>query len=457
MTLSNDDYRLLENILPTAFPGYEILEQMLMHQLGENLEAIAGGGSLQTVIFNLVHTWARPQGRIPHLVLGSLRENPGNSDLQLFCLFMLLDQAVFSLEEMHWFYHRAMPGHAVVKPLPPNADAHELLSQLAKMPSQSPENTLPLLTFATLMASHEKGRLIDHQLREWMDLIVLAYQLQPNAIADHQLDIANQPCNFLDVLVIPVDLAQTKFKIKILSERDPQTVVEIEDREYTELSDLASPILDALNILADNGFNTLHTTIEFFLPFRLLSEAVDQYQLPVPGQPLKLGFLHRVTVRSLDRSQNPHLLRFSREKWDRLVECQDLPDQQRLTRVAPFTDFSPLTSLSYELLTSEFVCLGLTLIPNSIQQSIDLISRIIAGGIPIALWIRRFQFTEDLLGSENMGVNTIMEHDINQLPDYIHQERRRATFCDDNDCGNHFTLLWDDPYRTPRLSSLRAG
>ena len=299
--------------------------------------------------------------------------------------------------------------------------------------------------------------MVAHQLSEWMDLIGRSYQLQPNAIAEHQQAIANQPCNFLSVLVIPVDPAQTTFKIKILSEQDPHTVVEIAEKKYSELSELAASIWDALNILADNGFDTQHTTIEFFLPFRLLSEAVDQYQLPVPGQPLKLGFLHRVTVRSLDRSQNPHLLRFSREKWDRLVECQGLPDQQRLTRVAPFTDFPPLARFSYELLHSEFVCLGLTLIPKTLQQSMDLLTGIIAGGIPIALWIRPFQLTEDIAELEHRIVAALLEHDLNQLPEHIHQERRRATLDKEQDCGNYFTLLWDDPYRAPRLSSLRGG
>ena len=150
MALTNEDYTRLEVVLLEAFPSYDSLEQMFAHQFGENLEARAGKGALETVIYNLVREWAMPQGKAPALVTGALKENPGNSKLQLFSLYLYLDQADFTGEELHRFYHRAMPAHALVKPLPLNADAHELIFRLAKMPLQSPENTLPLFTFTSL-------------------------------------------------------------------------------------------------------------------------------------------------------------------------------------------------------------------------------------------------------------------------------------------------------------------
>ncbi len=54
MELKKEEYQELEFALLKAFPGQDSLEQMVRHQLDENLEAIAGKETLQTVVFNLI-------------------------------------------------------------------------------------------------------------------------------------------------------------------------------------------------------------------------------------------------------------------------------------------------------------------------------------------------------------------------------------------------------------------
>ncbi len=464
MALTIEDYRRLEEILLDAFRTYSDLEQMVAHQLGINLEAIASRENLGTTVFDLVQHWAIPKNKIKELVTAALNENPGHEGLQQFCLSMLLIQSGFELEELLIFYYQSMPSYTVIASLPLDAGVHHLISRLAEMPLLEPEKKQPLYTFALLAATHPKGVAVAKEINSWLGL------LDPDYLHAHVEPAGNLPAqakpkiNFLSVLVIPTDTAQTTYRIKIFSEQVPHFIIEVEDKKITEIKDLAAFILDALNSLVYHGFDTRSTTVEFFLPFRLLPEAVDQYQMPIPGQPYKLGFLHRVTVRSLDRSQNPYLLLLSQEKWDRLSQCFQLTDQQRLTRVAPFTDFQPLDQLHYKLHESELVCLGLSLIPNNLEQSDNLLRGIIAGGIPIALWIRPFELMEDPIELERRCSlfeqrlrALLFEHELIHLPEHIHQERCKAALQDEDECGNRFTLLWDDPTRVPRLSSLRAG
>ena len=84
MAISNDDYNRLELLLLNAFPTYDSLKRMLMHQLGESLEAMVGRDDLNTVVYRLVREWAIPQGKVSELVAGAMRENPGNPGLQEF-------------------------------------------------------------------------------------------------------------------------------------------------------------------------------------------------------------------------------------------------------------------------------------------------------------------------------------------------------------------------------------
>jgi hypothetical protein len=52
--LSSLQRKQLQDALIAAFPSKPSLEQMLSHQLDENLDAIAGGDNLQEIVFELI-------------------------------------------------------------------------------------------------------------------------------------------------------------------------------------------------------------------------------------------------------------------------------------------------------------------------------------------------------------------------------------------------------------------
>ncbi len=83
MVLSGGQRKQLQFALESAFPTKASLEQMLSYELDKNLEAIAGVGSLQDVIFKVIQT-AEAQGWIPDLIRAALQSNPGNPELKAF-------------------------------------------------------------------------------------------------------------------------------------------------------------------------------------------------------------------------------------------------------------------------------------------------------------------------------------------------------------------------------------
>ena len=83
MSLSGAQFQQLQDALLSAFPSDALLKQMVLFQLDENLDAIAGGGNATEKVFNLI-SWAVAQGRIEELINGAALANTGNVFLQSF-------------------------------------------------------------------------------------------------------------------------------------------------------------------------------------------------------------------------------------------------------------------------------------------------------------------------------------------------------------------------------------
>lgn len=75
--LSGRQMEKLQKALIDAFPRKSLLEQMLLFKLDKNLREIAGEGSLQDIVFELI-TKANSQGEIEDLIRSACEANPGN-------------------------------------------------------------------------------------------------------------------------------------------------------------------------------------------------------------------------------------------------------------------------------------------------------------------------------------------------------------------------------------------
>src|SRR5262249_41258766 len=78
--LTGSKFKDLAAAVVDAFPDYAALARAVRYGLDESLQAIAGEGTLQDVVFNLVR-WAHSQGRLSDLLDALVRENPGNARL----------------------------------------------------------------------------------------------------------------------------------------------------------------------------------------------------------------------------------------------------------------------------------------------------------------------------------------------------------------------------------------
>ena len=84
MFLSGVEVKKLVNAILSAYPTQDDLAAMVQFELEENLNAIAGGGNLNHLVFNLVTRWAIPRGKIYRLIIGAYETNPDNPELKEF-------------------------------------------------------------------------------------------------------------------------------------------------------------------------------------------------------------------------------------------------------------------------------------------------------------------------------------------------------------------------------------
>jgi V8-like Glu-specific endopeptidase len=84
MKLSGNELRKLVEAIVSAYPDKQDLAAMVQFELEETLEAIAGGGNLRQLVFNLVTKWAIPRGKIYRLILAAYESNPDNPELKEF-------------------------------------------------------------------------------------------------------------------------------------------------------------------------------------------------------------------------------------------------------------------------------------------------------------------------------------------------------------------------------------
>ncbi|MER3494549.1 MAG: hypothetical protein C4323_21200 [Mastigocladus sp. ERB_26_2] len=90
MNLSSKLRKGLQEALINAFPTKAFLEQMLSFELDKNLEAVAGEGNLETVVFNLIKR-AESEGWVGKLVRAARKQNPGNLLLQAIARELLIN------------------------------------------------------------------------------------------------------------------------------------------------------------------------------------------------------------------------------------------------------------------------------------------------------------------------------------------------------------------------------
>jgi hypothetical protein len=187
-------------------------------------------------------------------------------------------------------------------------------------------------------------------------------------------------------------------------------------------------------------------TIEFFLPFELVSCDADQWPVKKKFLKSKLGQEYHAVIRSFERMEatlNPVV----HEKWaERWEQFQRLNGSDTVLWICEPDEYEA-ESLCDDLECEDgqrITCMMMAFQPSDENQ---FLYAILETGIPVALWFRN-EAEETLKPQEirDKIESLVSGKDLCRLPGIVKEIRRKAK---KNMIGEHLTLFWEDRYRIP--------
>ncbi|MGB8700215.1 MAG: hypothetical protein WCD18_12425 [Thermosynechococcaceae cyanobacterium] len=199
-------------------------------------------------------------------------------------------------------------------------------------------------------------------------------------------------------------------------------------------------------------------TIELFLTFQHICEAVDLWELPNDEEPI--GIIHRVVVRSYERICNPDYENRLNEVWFNFRQSIDQWDDE-VDIVDKFEELRGLDK-NWKKLPSQIrkaKKIGLKIFCSIPSQSDHekIFKCICQSGLPVALWSRNEIITDADMESINNLISVNNLRDASVLFEKIRSWREDAFATEDgseNNIGNHLGILFDNPERLPPFEAV---
>ncbi|MBD2457680.1 hypothetical protein H6G80_26865 [Nostoc sp. FACHB-87] len=217
--------------------------------------------------------------------------------------------------------------------------------------------------------------------------------------------------------------------------------LEIQNQEkeifsLTEISILIDDYIEQVTPYLND--NSAQPTIEIFLPYGLLNEAIDTWKIQNEDFPVSIGSLYKVIVRSSNRLNKYRFRNVWVQKWNTLISLT----QDNCFQCFISGEFSSSTELFSKINQDDVV--ALTLIKAVPTE--DYFKAINTTALPLALWFRQ----ELNVPNFEDEMKELLKCLITEIPERVRQRRSSDFSCDhEQRIGHHLSLLWENPYIVP--------
>lgn len=365
-------------------------------------------------------------------------------------LKMIVDRREWPFGTMIKAYRASIPRnwHSIVIDRDPRQAMSQMLSDLR---SAGVGSSPPLLEFVDRLTRDAPGTLYD-DLNHWTSRIAKQIGLDITKLRDRvsQYYEPAPPTNPYLLFALRPHSRRNRYCIQawlwtddgpkrcLRANDDPQTLKEAEG----ELQELLMELIGTQELMESMS----QLMIAFFLPHHLLGEAVDEWAIRVGAETEVIGTHYGVIIRSLERiyEKSFQITWPSWErKWNSVMKDQ-MPSVLWLCSPVECED----QGLSFKL--NNIACLALAIVPPRAPgtKRPDVLLKMIEKGAPIALWLRRENFSSCHV---KQSIDPILQAELAKLPEIVFQKRRAAS---EADFWRHITLLWDDPMRRPPIKRL---
>ena len=345
------------------------------------------------------------------------------------------------------------------------ADLAELVRALSELTGPVGEPP-PLLVFLHWLAQRSDG-LVQDALRQWLAHFAERWRLSPDELVFPQPAAPPAPTRSSLVVELQEDGPDPNtYLLSIAMEHDngERTPLEVEDQPLT-LDEVPGHLGQHLRRVTGRSLGPVGAlTIEFVLPYELLSHPVDQWRISAgAATPLPLGAQYSVVVRSRDRMHSTIYHHRWSARWRFLRRHESDPHAQSIgfVQLTAGTAQSLTTGLNNIPggFTDDFpVCLVLALPMNRRAGDADrtrALRQAVEVGLPVLIWCRlpkaSSQFIADM-------ANHLRNRPVGDVPEVIQRLRQDATVRSQpaDHLGQHICLLWDDYDRLAPAPALRA-
>ncbi|MBW4665928.1 MAG: hypothetical protein KME60_00435 [Cyanomargarita calcarea GSE-NOS-MK-12-04C] len=490
--LAGEKQQNLLTALMRAYRDESQLGMMTYYYLEVSLNTI-NGNNHEEQVHNLIE-WAKEQGKLRELVIAASKRNPGNPELRI-CVKELLpvllddiDKDLLSPELLtpliDIFKDFEDQDFTVVKDccvqtVPDISDhraeqlqdtQNEKLALAVRwlivlgllLKDYRKKDGIPyIVEFVTyLQRKTELNQRTSEHLFRWLETVPPSKRkniTKPN--------ITSLQGNLL-IFVRP-QVTQKSFKVnsfitinnssddslKFLVLKEPVSSYE---KIQESLSDWVCQVEKKLGDETDKLGFSYDLTIEFFLPFEYLAEAVEQWKVNLSrfGQ-IAIGKKHQVVVRSLDRLEDSYLLNELHKRWEKFSHNPNKTKIEHLDCLVG-CDWESLTERleEFERIALKLTC-GIStckILENSTDFT-PLFKSILNGGTPIVLWSRQCNLS-DVSSKMDQLLDSKMLCNPNQLLKEVDKIRKAAKTSNNQDFGHHLGILCDEPQRLRQIKQL---
>ena len=467
--LSGKERRKIRQAIISAYPNIAELRMMVDDELNCNLDSIAGDSNLEQVVFNLINT-SEAQGWLEDLIRAAIKSNPGNSDLKVIAEKLLPDISLLKIlkpfehkymKEMYEvykaIYYESYSDNVWDNETPNNLN--ELLEKIIDIPNSNHEESILQFLVSFLIKTEKELTPIKDELIEWGELhysnnFSQLLDKERNKIQQKEQEQKNKP-SYLIVVLKPhlTDKELYFFQAWFIPNGEigkfhPQTgqgyiplTLEKEGYKKFEETKIANFLASCFNQICEHStFSRGQTKIQFFLPYELLNQPIDNWKIPEDEDdiPSPIGREYNVILRLYKRLIKYKHTTEWKKKWDNLEKshCSEC-----FVSVDDYNCEELYEKLYQEVLKKSIACRLMKPPSGKILKYIN------KSAIPAALWIRE-ELEKDYTQTE---LNQLFEFSMIELPEKIRDKRQDAAGDSDkrSHIGNHISLLWENPYILP--------
>ncbi|MDJ0698184.1 effector-associated domain EAD1-containing protein [Mastigocoleus sp. MO_188.B34] len=455
----------IKEALCRAFPSKTKLQMMVRFQFSQNLDEIALGENLDEIAYKLVEHFEK-QNKLEKLIKGAFKANGNNSGLEkivkkthitISLLEILQPLEDKYLEEMQRAAYEACYSENHLDPCWKNNtldSLNDILDGLDNIPQKENHEQL-ILQFVVGFLVEVQNKLPsgeEKNLRQWCEDNFNDFSQLLEQIKNERLQREEQKKNTSSDLIVILRPSQQYKKSYLIKawfipngepgKSNPETgegyipvTPEEEGHKKFEEKEIANLLTFCFHqVYQEPTFSRDRMSIEFFLPYELLNQPIDDWKIADEGYPPSpIGIEYKVIVRSYKRL-NEYIYRNDWEyKWNNFKQfpcskcfvCGDDCCSDKL----------------YSKLLDKGIAVCKLIKPPS-QEIFKFIDR---SAIPVALWIR-----EELQNLDTQGeIDKLFESSIIQLPERVKEKRLQAARDKRTHVGHHISLLWENPYILP--------